>query len=117
MTGTYNSLLNRILKRYIQTIETTERRTTMDSGLPVKLWCQSPEAATEIYNTLYHTILQDAPNWKWDKTKRSIYDLSVYGCHIEANINSNLPNLNSRTEDGYYMGTTSTKAVIKYWRP
>ena len=28
-----------------------------------------------------------------------------------------MPNLNSRTEDGYYNGTTATKAVIKYWQP
>ena len=74
------------------------------------------EEATEIYNILYHATLQDAPDWIWDKTKRSIHDLRVWGCHVEAKIDSHVPNLDSRTEDGYYMGTTATKAVIKYWR-
>ena len=28
-----------------------------------------------------------------------------------------MPNFNWRIEDGYYIGTTATKVVIKYWRP
>ena len=117
MIGTYSSWLNEKAERHIQTIENMERRTRMDSGLSVKLWCQSTEAATEIYNVLYHVTLQYAPDWILDKTKRSIDDLRVWGCHIEAKSDSHVPNLDSGTEVGYYMGTTATKAVIKYWRP
>lgn len=116
MTGTYSAWLNGKVERYIQTIENMERRTRMDSGLLVNLWYQSIEVAIEIYNMLYHAILQDAPDWIWDKTKRSIHDLQVWGCRIEAKIDSHVPTLNSRTEYGYYMGTTATKSVIKYWR-
>ena len=54
-----------------------ERVTRMDVRLPVKLWCQTTEVATEIYNMLYHATLQDAHDWIWDKTKRSIHDLRV----------------------------------------
>ena len=38
MIGTYSSWLNGKVERYIQTIESMEKRTGMDSGLPVKLW-------------------------------------------------------------------------------
>ena len=82
-----------------------EHRTRIDSGLPTKLWCQSIEVATEIYNILHHAISQDAPDWIWDKPKRSTHDIRVWGCYIESAIDSHVPNLNSRTEDGYYMGT------------
>ena len=38
MIGTYSSQLNGKVERYIQTIDNMEKRTGMDSGLPVKLW-------------------------------------------------------------------------------
>ena len=43
--------------------------------------------------------------------KQIIHNLIIWGCHIEAKIDSHVPNLNSRTEDRYYMGATSTKGV------
>ena len=68
---------------YVQTIEDMERVTRMDVRLPVKLWCQTTEVATEIYNMLYHATLQDAPDWIWNKTNRIIHDLTVWRCYIE----------------------------------
>ena len=93
-----------------------ERRTRIDSGLPVKKWYQSTEAATEIYNMLHHATIQDAYDWIGDKTKRRIYDIRVYECHVETKIDIHVPNLNLRKEDGCYMGITATKVVIKNWR-
>ena len=63
MTRTYSSWLNGKVHRHIQTIETMERRTKMDSVLSVKLWYQSTGAATERYNMLYHETLQDSFDW------------------------------------------------------
>ena len=46
-----------------------------------------------------------------------MHELKVWGCHIEEKIDKHVLNLNSRTEDGYYMGTTVTKVSIKYSQP
>ena len=70
MTGTYLSWLNINAENHIQTIEITKRRTRMDSGLPVTLWHQSTEGATEIYNILYYATLQDALDWVLDKKNK-----------------------------------------------
>ena len=36
---------------------------------------------------------------------------------MEAKIGIHLKTLQERTEDGYYLGTTATKSVIRYWVP
>ena len=77
MIGSYSSWLNGKAETHIRTIENMEHRTRIDSGLPTKLWCQSIEVATEIYNILHHAISQDAPDWIWDKPKRSTHDIRV----------------------------------------
>ena len=52
MKDTCSSWSNRKAEKYIQIIENIERRTRMDSGLLVRLWYQSTEACTEIYNMM-----------------------------------------------------------------
>ena len=66
---------------------------------------------------IYNATLKEALDWVWEKTKRSIHDLRVWGYHTEAKIDNHVPNLDTRTEDGYYMCTTATKTVIEYWTP
>ena len=59
-----------------------ERITRMDSGLLVKIWYQSTEAATEIYNIIYYVTLKKTSVWIRDRTKRIIYDVRVWGCYV-----------------------------------
>ena len=59
-----------------------ERITRMDSGLLVKIWYQSTEAATEIYNIIYYATLKKTSVWIRDRTKRIIYDVRVWGCYV-----------------------------------
>mmetsp|Transcript_21445 Transcript_21445/g.30039 ORF Transcript_21445/g.30039 Transcript_21445/m.30039 type:complete len:93 (+) Transcript_21445:212-490(+) len=42
---------------------------------------------------------------------------TFWGCKIEALLEKDLQQSESRTESGYYMGTTATKYIIKYWNP
>ena len=49
----------------------------------------------------------------WNKKK--IHDFRVWGCHIEAINGTHLTNLADRTESGYFLETTATRSVIRYW--
>ena len=42
-------------------------------------------------------------------------ELRTVGCKVEAKISSYRQQLDPRKDDGYYLGTTSSKAVIRYW--
>ena len=66
---------------------------------------------------LYYTTLQHPPDWIWDKTKQKYSRSKRVGISYRRKMDSNVPHLNSRTEDRYHMGTTATKVVIKYWIP
>ena len=41
----------------------------------------------------------------------------VFGCKVESKIGINLKTLHERKEPRYYMGTSSTKLIIRYWIP
>lgn len=42
-----------------------------------------------------------------------VYGIRVFGCKVEAKIGTtHLAQLEERMEDSYYIGTTTTKAVI-----
>ena len=49
---------------------------------------------------------------------RHISEFRVWGCAIEAKLPPiTTKALDYRTESGYYLNTTGTKAVIRYWDP
>ena len=64
---------------------------------------------------MIHSATQDSPDYQWYGIRRSIYDFRVWGCHIEVVHDTHLTNLVDRTETGYFLGTTATRSVIRYW--
>ena len=53
----------------------------------------------------------------YDMKKTCAWEFRTFGCRIETRINTYLTKEEDRTETGYYVGTTATKAVIRYWKP
>ena len=89
-----------------------------DSNLPVNIWRFRLEASTEKYNTLRHSSHGESPHYLWYNTRNHILEFRVWGCAIERKIPADATKaLEYRTEPGYYMGTTRTKSVIRYWSP
>ena len=80
-----------------------------------KLWYFSTQAATDIYGAILHSSTRESPDFLWYGIRRKISEIRVWGCHMEALIGAYKENLADRSEFGYYMGTTETKAVIQYW--
>ena len=72
---------------------------------------------TQKYNTTVHSAHNEVPDFLWYGRRPSAWEFRTFGCKIEARINTHLKKLDERTEPGYYLGTTSTKAVIRYWIP
>ena len=64
-----------------------------------------------------HDATNESPDFLWYGIRRSIHDFRVWGCHIEAMKGNTLTNLEDRTESGYFLGTTATRSVIRYWNP
>ena len=53
----------------------------------------------------------------WSGIRRSIHDVRVWGYHLEELNGGHLTNLEDITKSGYYIGTTATRYVIRYWNP
>ena len=66
---------------------------------------------------MIHSATQESPDYLWYGVRRSIHDFRVWGCHIEAMKGTHLTNSADRTETGYFLGTTATRSVIRYWHP
>ena len=86
-------------------------------GLGEQLWCCKCEDSTDKYNTILHSAHGDIPDFMWYVVCPNISDFRIFGCKVEAIIGNYLSQLDARTEDGYYIGTTTTKVVICYWCP
>jgi len=87
-----------------------------DSGLQPHFWCFAIEHQTYIYNSLLHTATNEQPDYLWLNKCRSINDLKVWGCEIYP-ITPSPTKLESRVQHGYYMGTTNTTSIFKWWDP
>ena len=116
-TTGYSSWLNCKVERHIRTLENTARKIRADANLPPSLWCFSYEHATDIYGAMLHSAIKESPDYLWYGVRRSIHDFRVWGCHIEAMKGTKLTNSEDRTESGYFLGTTATRSVIRYWDP
>ena len=88
-----------------------------DHGLGDILWCCKCEDTTQKYNAIVHSAHGEVPDFLWYGRRPNAWEFRVFGCKIEAKIGIDLKILQERTEPGYYMGTTSTKSVIRYWMP
>ena len=64
---------------------------------------------------MIHSATKESLDYEWYVVRRSIPDFRVWGCHIEAMSGTYLGNMDDRTESGYYLGTTATRSVIRYW--
>ena len=90
---------------------------TTDHCLGDQLWCYECEDVTQKYNKTLHSAYNEVPDFLWYRRCPSAWGFRTFGCKIEVRINMHLTNIDERTEPGYYLGTTSTKAVIRYWIP
>ena len=117
VTGPYTSWINGKVERHNQTSCEMIRVGTIDHGLGPHLWCLKCEDTTTKYNATLHSAINDIPDFLWYGTRPSIADFRIFGCKLEARLNNHLAQLDARCEDGYYVGTTATKSVIRYWRP
>ena len=115
-TGPYSSWINGKVERHNQTCCEMIRVGTIDHGLGDHLWCCKCEDTTDKYNATVHSAHGEIPDFLWYGARPNIYDFRVFGCKLEARLNTQLQQLDPRTEEGYYLGTTATKAVIRYWR-
>ena len=97
------------------------RKALFDSGLPKNLWCLAGEDCNKTYRNLYHDAAKDAPGFIWYGTRAHISEFRVWGCYLEAKLPNDIikkrGKLDERIERGYYMGTSSTNSIIKYWDP
>ena len=116
-TGRYSSWLRSKVERHNQTSCEMIRVGTINHGLGEHLWCLKCEDTTSKYNATIYSAINDISDFQWYGTRPSIVDFRIFGCKLEARINSSLQQLDARCEDRYYMGTTGTRAVIRYWRP
>ena len=94
------------------------RKTLFDAGLPQHLWCCAMEDCTKVYQVLYHEAVNDSPGYLWYSVRPHISEFRVWGCYLEAKVPAEkLKQLDGRIEKGYYMRTSATNSVIKYWTP
>ena len=116
-TGRYSSWLNGKTERDNQTFCGMMRVATIDHGLGHTFWCCECEDSTEEFNATVHAAHGEVPDYLWYGVCPKISNFRIFRCKVEALIKSHLANLDPRYESGYYIGTTATKAVIRYWRP
>ena len=116
-TGTYSSWLNGKAERHVQTACAMLRLGTIDHGLGDALWCCKCEDTTQKYNAIVHSAHGDLPDFRWHGQRPQAKNFRIFGCRLEAVIGQYVHTLEPRTETGYYLGTTSTKSVIRYWIP
>lgn len=90
------------------------RKIRGDANLPSILWCYSYEHATDIYGAMIYSATQESLDYLCYKTRRSINNFRVLGCHILAIKGTNLSNSVDRTETEYFLGTTDARSVIRY---
>ena len=116
-TGTYSSWLNGKVERHAQTACGMLRVGQIDHGLGDILWCCKCEDTTQKYNATLHNAIDDLPDFEWYGRRPKASEFRIFGCKLEAKIGAHVGNLDERTEPGYYLGTTATKSVIRYWKP
>ena len=118
-TAGYTSFLNGKAERHIQTAKNLTRCIHIDSGLDDKFWCFADEYSTTIYNSISHSALDgESPDYIWYKKRCSIHDVRCFGCQaIFYLVLPSTTDIKPRGVKGYYLGTTATKEVIRYWNP
>ena len=94
-----------------------QRKSGGDANLPTTLQCYSYEHVTDIYGAMVQSATQESPDYQQYDTRRSIHDFRVWVFHIEVIKGTHLTNLVDRTVTGYFLGTTATRSVIRYWYP
>ena len=104
------------MERSHQTLVAMTRTALFDSGLHPKFWCYAMEHQTKVYNAVLNEATQDHPEFLWTGKRTDANELRVWGCEIFPM--SNKPaKLDSRVQHGYYMGTTATSSIFKWWDP
>lgn len=115
-TGGHSSWLNGKVERSHQTITNMFNTALHDAGHHQNKWCLACEDMVEVYNNLRHSSIKDQPNYIWYHTRSSIHDFCVWGCEIYVK-NHGHKALDDRGLQGYFMGYTSTRCIIRWWNP
>ena len=73
----------------------------------------------DLYGIIIHSTIKESPFLPWSGIGTSIHSICPWRCQIEAICGSTTSKkqLTDHTETAYYLGTTATKTVIKYWNP
>ena len=114
---TYSSWSNGKAERHVQTACGMLRLGRIDHGLGDELWCCKCEDTTQKYNVIVHSGHSDLPDFRWYGQRPQVKSVSIFGYQLEALVGKYIHTLEPRTEEGYYLGTTSTKPVIRHWKP
>ena len=76
-TRGYYSWINGKVERHVRTLENMKSKTRCDSNIPANLWCISLAHASEVYGSLYHSVIKDSLNFMQSGIRRSTHDFRV----------------------------------------
>jgi len=97
------------------------RKGLFDANLFQYLWCCSMEDGNPVYSVTYHDEAKEAPGYLWYKTCPHISVCRTWGYYSEAKLSDNIIKKFGKLEHcilkGFYIGTSPTKSVNKYWSP
>ena len=113
-TGGHSSWLNGMIERPHQTTTKLMREELRDSDQDDNKWCFALEATMETYNSLLHSDTAEQPHYSWYRVCTDINHLRVCGCEIFP-LSPHPAQLSDRVQRGYFMGYTTTRAIIKWW--
>ena len=65
---------------------------TVDHDLGEPRWYYKVEDTMQKFNATLHSTIKDVPDFLWYGIRASIYDFIIFGCKVEARINSHLKN-------------------------
>ena len=90
---------------------------TVDHDLGDNIQCCKCEDVTQKYSATVHSAHGEYPDTLWYDRQPCTGEFRVFGCKVKAKIGTHLAQLDLRSEDGFFMGTTTTKAGIHYLKP
>lgn len=115
-TGGYSSWMNGQVERSHQTTSKMVRAAIKDSNQSTDKWCYALETCVDVYNSIRHRTTCEQPHYAWYNKRTSIHDFRVWGCAIYPR-SHNHKKLDDRTLQGFFMGYTNTRSIIKWWDP
>ena len=116
-TGGYASWINGKNERHNRIVHNMIRSGLIDSNQHESKWFCAAEKSAELYRCKIQTAVNNTlPHFEWYGKIPSIHELITFECDIYL-ITSSLKNLDDRTKEGYFMGYTNSRSIMKWWDP